>query len=121
MRPARPPARRATPSASSSTDSQPSTSGTSRACRTPTPNASNATYSSAVNTGAMYIGFHASAVHAPKSALLRALWTQAPFVVPDDADGGFHGGSAAGKTARRTAASAQDREQPRAQTTGGHP
>jgi hypothetical protein len=60
MSPAAPPATLRTPSASSRTEKRPRTSDTSRAWRTPTPNAANDRYSSPVNTGAMYNGFHAS-------------------------------------------------------------
>ncbi len=90
--PARRPARAAAPRRT------PASSETSRACRTPTPNSSKATYSRPVNTGATYIGFHSSSDQAPNSALLRALWTHAPSSCQTTPTEGFHGGSAAGKT-----------------------
>ena len=82
------------------TERTPVISETSRACHTPTPRAANATYSRPVNTGAMYIGFHASSVHAPKSALLRALCTHAPSSCQTIPTVDCHGGSAVGKISR---------------------
>src|SRR5689334_20500185 len=104
--PARSPAMRRTPSASSRTDTTPAACETRRACRTPTPNSSNEAYSRPVNTGAMKIGFHSSRRHAPKSALLRALWTHAPSSCQTMPTVVRHGGSALGNTPRSAAASA---------------
>ena len=61
----------------------------------------------AVNTGAMNIGFHASRRHAPNSALLRALCTHAPSSCQTMPTVDSHGGSAAGKRPRRTAATSR--------------
>ena len=77
---------RRTPSASSTTEATPVSSETSRACRTPTPNSANDTYSSPVKTGAMYIGFQASCVHASEQRPVARVVHPRAFVVPDDAD-----------------------------------
>src|ERR1051325_4554020 len=57
---------------------RPAALGTARACRKPTPSSRKEAYSSAVNTGATYTGFHLSVTHWPQRALLRALCVQAP-------------------------------------------
>src|SRR5687767_15618818 len=106
MRPARSPAVRRVPRASSSTEEMPASSDTNRACHTPTPNAANDRYSRPVNTGAMYIGFQASIDHTPHSARLRALCTQAPSSCQTIPTNGFQGASAVGKTTRSTTATA---------------
>ena len=96
---------RRTPSASSRpTASSPQTSERAGPGERQRRTARNDEYSSPVNTGAMYIGFHASSDQAPNSALLRALWTHAPSSCQTMPTGGFQGGSAAGKSPRSCAA-----------------
>jgi hypothetical protein len=66
-----------------------------------------APYSSAVNTGATNIGFHASSRHSPNSARFRALCVHAPSSCQTTPTVVRQGGSAVGKLNRSAAPSSR--------------
>ena len=119
MSPASRPASRRTPSASSTTESD--ARQLRDQARLPDADAEEprtTAYSSPVNTGAMYIGFHSSSRPRAEQRLVARVVDPRAFVVPDDADRRSPGRIGGGKDSAQGERRERDEQQPPGKRAG---